>query len=190
MFLDTLLYIDKIDEIKCDVPDIPIINMDNALVYILEGGTNIISYGLIFHKDQYYFFDRDVISIKGSYRYNMRDQFSYRVRPITSELGEKMVNDQYVQHWELVLSAFFYYGKTWLIYNNGVAGIKSFEYLSKMDRGLVIPRSLSPAVGYVSGMTIGEFLLKNKMDYSNNKSRFIINIPVHREHLLNKILCL
>lgn len=186
MFLETPLHTYKFDAIKCNLPDIPIINMDNALLYKLKNDSSRIDCGLTLHNGQYYYFDIDIVSTK-HYRYRSGDQYSYKIRPVTNDIANRMMNGEFVQHWEIVLSAFFYYGNTWLTYNIGAGNVYSFEFLSTMDRGLVIPIGLSPGSGYKKGMTIGDFLDDNRKVYPE-KFDFIINRTVYRDFIIDNIL--
>jgi hypothetical protein len=195
--LDTKLYTDKsITKIKCDAPDIPIINYDNAILildkdddYIKTFKTPTLSKGLLSHKGNHFYFEHNIVETPSSYLSKPNSVHSYDVYQITPELTDKIIQTKIALHWEVYFNSFNYFGKRLLTIRHGDF-IEWYTYSSyRNEDGLVLPYSVSPSdLNRMEGITIGGYLEKHKKNYPKNGQELEFNISVWRNYKLELFL--
>ena len=192
--LDTKLYTDKsITKIKCDVPDIPIINYDNAILFLDKDDdytrnfkTPTLNKGLINYKGDYFYFSHNIIETPKSYLPN--SIHSYDVHRITSDLADKIIKSKNANYWEVYFNCFNYFGTRFTTIRRGNF-IEWYSYSSyRNEDGLVLPHGVSPyGLSEMNGITIGEYLNKNRKEYPKNRQELELNISVWRNNKLESI---
>ena len=199
--LDTKLYTDRsITKIKCDAPDIPIINYDNAILFFDKHDdytkifkTPTLNEGLLSHKGNYFYFDHNIVETPRTYLSESNSIHSYDVYQITPDLADKIIQTKISRHWEVYFNSFNYFGKRFTTIRHGNF-IEWYSYSSyKIVQGknededvLVLPYNVSPS-DIMGGITIGEYLNKHRKEYPKNGQELELNISVWRNNKLESI---
>lgn len=194
--LDTKLYTDKsITKIKCDAPDIPIINYDNAILFLNKDDNYTktfkvptLSQGLISHKGDYFYFDHNIVETPSTYLSKSNSVHSYNVYQITPDLADKIIKTKISHHWEVHFNSFNYFGKRFTTIRRGNF-IEWYSYSSYRNEDvLFLPYDVSPSDLYrMCGITIGEYLDKNRKEYPKSGHELELNISVWRNNRLESI---
>lgn len=195
--LDTKLYIDKsLTKIKCDDPDIPIIDHDNAILFLDKDDDYkknfkipTLNQGLINYKEDYFYFSHNIIETPRTYLSNPNSVHSYDVYQITPDLADKIIQTKIALHCEVYFNCFNYFGKRFTTIRRGNF-IEWYFYSSyKNGDGLVLPYNVSPSdLNRMEGITIGEYLNKHKKQYPKSGYGLELNILVWRNNKLESLL--
>lgn len=195
-FLNTKIYTDSTTKpSRIDSLDIPIINLDNAVVYLPLGGEYRdtfklpeIDSGITIHKGQYYLFTHNIVRTpKGFRSRNIQNQcHSYNIYPITSDAALGIINSETnYYYWEVYLNSQYHYGVSYLSIKDLYGSVYNEEIKSYMKDGdLYIDHGSSPS-GLRQGITIGDYISYNKKNYQGQK--LIFNKEVFRDILLSDI---
>lgn len=147
----------------------------------------------MFHQNQYYFFDHNIIKTPKSYS-TLKSVYSYDVYPITSDLAEKMIKTKQYLLWEVYFNCHYYYNCHWILTGNIIpwnTSYQSIKYVSRFDSvgpykdALVLPQGTSPA-GIVQGIMIGDYITAHLKQYKCHSIE--LDIQNYRNQILNNIL--
>lgn len=182
--------------------DIPIISDNNAILfekedplssYIKTFNLQEIRSGLIKYNDQFYWFDHDIVNTP---RHRFRKCFSYKIFPITDDMGERIYNEKIAHHWEIFFNSFINYNKIYLstghIEDSIEGELKTTDRKNHCYKATIIDDSIFLPVSVTAsdlkdGETVDEFLSKLKKNYRNvNVPKLEINRPVIRNNYIKK----
>ena len=175
---------------KCE-PFIDVITDETAIAFTKHKedypkSSDQIQNGLTKQDGQYYYFEHDIINTPRKWKHDVYDVYAYKVYPVTNDIGQRIINKEYVSKWEILFNAFINYTKVYTL-------IKDWDlkmnYISSymLDGKLVIPYGISPSDMGDNEITIEEYLIKHNKRYASTNEPLKINLSVLRELRLNEL---
>lgn len=175
---------------KCE-PFIDVITDETAIAFTkhkeeYKKSSDQIQNGLTKQDGQYYYFEHDIINTPRKWKHDVYDVYAYKVYPVTNDIGQRIINKEYVSKWEILFNAFINYTKVYTL-------IKDWDlkmnYISSymLDGKLVIPYGISPSDMGDNEITIEEYLIKHNKRYASTNEPLKINLSVLRELRLNEL---
>ena len=175
---------------KCE-PFIDVITDETAIAFTkhkeeYKESSDQIQNGLTKQDGQYYYFEHDIINTPRKWKHDVYDVYAYKVYPVTNDIGQRIINKEYVSKWEILFNAFINYTKVYTL-------IKDWDlkmnYISSymLDGKLVIPYGISPSDMGDNEITIEEYLIKHNKRYASTNEPLKINLSVLRELRLNEL---
>jgi len=153
----------NLPKIEIDL-DIPVISMDNAIVFDCQEmdyqsifNLGPIQSGLMLYKGRYYYFLHDIINTPKSYGRRTKTNHSYNIYPILDVTAQEIIECKKVNRWKVQFEAFYYFGEYYLSIGSDDYN-KFYKYISFLTgRGLFMPYPISPSE-MEDGVTIGKFM--------------------------------
>lgn len=179
-------------KVKCD-NFIDVITDDTALAllkhddqhYTSRLNVSDIKTGLTKQDNQYYYFDRDIVNTPKNYssRYSNSKNFAYKVFPVTDDIADRIINEEFVSIWEVFFNSFVNYQVIYLMVRD-YDTTQLYKYIGYIDGDkLTIPHGVSP-YDMRDNQTIAEFFYQNERKYNETLP---LNIPVIREMKLKQL---
>lgn len=182
---------------KCEF-DIPIIDMDNAILYkefhnpdyVASYRLSDIESGIISHNKSYYFFDHSIVDTPGGR--NSIENHAYHIYPITDKMYETILSDMSYNIWRVKFDSLINFNKIYLSVGmsygtNTRPSVQKWVYESYFkDNALYVPHRLSYA-RFRSGSTMDEFFEYHRNKYGERNQKLIKNNKVFRDIQLSKI---
>ena len=185
------------DKISLKSLDIPLINFDNAILYVERDGSyrrtfniSILNDGLMSHEGQYYWFEHNIVACPRGYLSSSQTH-SYDIYPIREDLANRIIKDKKAFKLEIHLHCLYYYGEQYL--SSGTENYsQKYKYVANVTHGddgdsILIPFSRSSSK-MSDGITIGKLLSDTRVDHPHTDISLKENKSVIRESLLNMLL--
>ena len=189
--LDTKVKCDNFIDVITDDTAIALLKHDDQH-YTSRLNVSDIKTGLTKQDNQYYYFDHDIVSTPKNFssKYSNSKNFAYKVFPVTDDIADRIINEEFVSIWEVFFNSFVNYQVIYLMVRD-YDTTKLHKYTGYVDGDkLTIPYGVSPS-DMRDNQTIVEYLNQNERRYSYNiKNGFEtlpLNIPVIREMKLKQL---
>lgn len=178
--LDTKVKCDTFIDVITDDTAIAILKYDDKH-YTQSLNVSNIKTGLTKQDNQYYYFDHDIWSSK----YSKTKNFAYKVFPVTDDIADRIINEEFVSIWEVFFNSFVNYQTIYLMVRDyDTTSLYKYTGYIDVDK-LTIPHGVSPS-DMRDNQTIAEFFYQNERRYRYNET-LPLNIPVIREIKLKEL---
>lgn len=182
-------------KVKCD-PFIDVITDDTAIAilkhddqhYTQRLNVSDIKTGLTKQDNQYYYFDHDIVSTPKNFssKYSKTKNFAYKVFPVTDDIADRIINEEFVSIWEVFFNSFVNYQAIYLMVRD-YDTTQLHKYTGYVDGDkLTTPYGVSPS-DMRDNQTIVEYLNQNERRYRKYNETLPLNIPVIREMKLKQL---